>query len=90
MGNIKSTENLLKKDKSKQVKEIVNVRGTRDMFSLNTVFHYPILPEPPYFAHPDGSLREGKKVSMLYLMKGSINSYIPGDIYFRSLQMVCL
>ena len=90
LGNIKSTENLLKKDKSKQVKEIVNVRGTRDMFSLNTVFHYPILPEPPYFAHPDGSLREGKKVSMLYLMKGSINSYIPGDIYFRSLQMVCL
>ena len=92
MGNIKSTENLLKKDKSKQVKEIVNVRGTRDMFGrllyllvrkefdLNTLFHYPILPEPPYFTHPDGSLREGKKVSVLYLMKRSINSYILGDV----------
>ena len=45
---------------------------------LNTVFHYPILPEPLCFAHPDGSLGEGEKASLLHLMKGSINSSIPG------------
>ena len=85
-------ENLLKKNKSKQIKELVNVRGTLDMFGrlfylavrkemdLNTAFLYPILPEPPCFAYSDGSLKETKKASVLHLMKGNINSSIPGGV----------
>lgn len=33
----------------------------RKEINLNTAFHSPILLEPPYFAHTDGSLRESKK-----------------------------
>ena len=33
----------------------------RKEINLNTAFHSPILSEPPYFAHTDGSLRESKK-----------------------------
>ena len=52
----------------------------RKEIDINIVFHYSILPEPPCFAHPDKSLRESKKASVLHLMKGSINSSIPGDV----------
>ena len=87
-----ASENLLKKNKSKQIKELVNVISTQDMFmrlfylslrkeiDLNTAFHYSILPKPPCFAHPDRSLRGSKKAPVLHLMKGSINSSIPGDV----------
>ena len=87
-----ASEILLKQNKSNQINELVNVRGTQDMFrqllslaprkeiDLNTVFHCPILPEPPCFGHPDGSLRESKKEPVLHLIIGSINSSsIPGD-----------
>ena len=49
----------------------------RKEMDLNTAFHYPILPEPPCFAYPDGSLEESKKASVLHLRKGNINSSIP-------------
>ena len=64
------SENLFKKNKSRQIKELVNVRGTRDMFGqflylavrkeidLNTVFHYS---EPPCFADSNRSFPESKK-----------------------------
>ena len=44
------------------------------------MFHYPILPETPCFAHPDGPLRESEKPSVFHLLKGSINLPIPGDV----------
>ena len=49
----------------------------RKEMDLNTAFHYPILPKPPCFAYPDGSLKESKKASVLHLRKGNINSSIP-------------
>ena len=36
--------------------------------------------QSPFFAHPDGSLRESKKESVLHLMKDSVNSSIPGNV----------
>ena len=50
----------------------------RKEIDLSTVFLYPILPEPRCFVHPNGSLGERKKASLLHLMKGSINSSISG------------
>ena len=48
---------------------------------LNTAFHYLILLEPRCFAHPDGSLQEIKKTSVVHLIKGSINSSIPDGMF---------
>ena len=77
----------------KQINKLVNFRGTRDMSGwlfylavrkksrLNTAFHYLILLEPRCFAHPDGSLQEIKKTSVVHLIKGSINSSIPDGMF---------
>ena len=83
------SENLLKKNKSKQINELVYkgyVRVTslfgnekRNRFK-HSVSLYLILPKPCSFAHPDGSLQESKKSSVLHLMKGSINSSIPDHV----------
>ena len=75
----------MKKNKSKQVVEIANIKGTRDIFGrllylsvrknidLNIVFQYPLLPQPPCFVHSDESSRESKKSSVTYFLKEKID-----------------
>ena len=76
-----ASENLLKKNKSKKVQEIANIKGTRDLYGrllqlsttkgldLDKVFTYPLLPEPPCFCHPDGSLRLSTKAEVCNYFK---------------------
>ena len=71
----------MKKNKSKEIAEIANIKGTRDIFGqllylsvrknidLNIVFQYPPLPEPPCFLHPNGSLRETKKSPVIHFLE---------------------
>ena len=88
-----ATESLKKKNKSNQVAIISNVKGTRDLFGrllylalrslvdLNIVFQYPLLPEPPCFTHPDGSLRESKKSTVFHFLKHKVKTESPSDVH---------
>ena len=87
-----AAKNILKKNKSKQVAEIANIKGFNDMFGcllylsvrknidLNIVFQYPLLPEPPCFINPDGSLRESKKSSVIHFLKEKIDYSSPSNV----------
>ena len=87
-----ATESLKKKNKSNQVAIISNVKGTRDLFGrllylalrslidLN-VSQYPLLPEPPCFTHPDGSLRENKKSTVFHFLKDKVKTESPSDVH---------
>ena len=91
-----ATESLKKKNKSNQVAIISNVKGTRDLFGrllylalrslldLNIVFQYPLLPEPPCFTHPDGSLRESKKSTVFHFLKNKVTFIADGLFIVRS------
>ena len=83
------SENMLKKNKSKKLREIANIKGTRDMFgrllylavkkqvNLDVVFLYPLLPEPSCFVHPDGALRESNKDTVFHLMESKVKESSP-------------
>ena len=77
-----ATENISKSNKSKKVAEIISIKGTRDLFgrllflaathniAVEKLFEYPLLPEPPCFCHPDGSMYQSDKSAVLdYLVK---------------------
>ena len=82
-----------KKSKSNQVAIISNVKGTRDLFGrllylafrllvdLNIVFQYALLPEPPRFTHPNGSLRESKKSTVFHFLKHKVKTESPSDVH---------
>ena len=61
-----ASEHLLKKNKSKQIKKLVKVRDTWDIFGQLLYLKarkqvcYALLPKPPYFAHPDVSFTRKK------------------------------
>ena len=86
-----AAENIMKKNKSKQVAEIANIKGTRDMFGrllylsvrkiigLKILFQYPLLPELPCFVHPDELLRENKKSSVIRFLKEKIDYSCPSN-----------
>ena len=68
-----ATESFVKKNKSKKANQIVQLKGTRDLFArllflavkknlfVETVLKFPLAPIPSEFAHPDGSIRTTAK-----------------------------
>ena len=72
--------NFQKKNKLQKVSKIANNRGKRDIFcrllylavtkgiNLEKMFEYPILPVPPCFTHPDGTVRSTDKGAMHHYM----------------------
>ena len=87
-----ATENFQKKNKSSKVVAIQQAKGTRDMFGrllflsmkreidMNKIFQFPLLPEPPCYAHPDGSLRDSPKSKIYHMLKDSIQSASPPNV----------
>ena len=79
-----AAENFQKKNKSSKAATILQAKGTRDMFGRllflsvkreidrNKVFQFPLLPEPPCIAHPDGSLRDSPKSKVYHMLRNSI------------------
>ena len=69
------------KNKSKKANQIVQAKGTRDLFArllflsmktnikVSNVLSFPLLPLPPCFAHPDGSIRTTRKSAVLDILK---------------------
>ena len=51
------------------------------LVNLNIVCQYPLLPEPPCFTHPDGSLRESKKSTVFHFLKHKVRTKSPSDIH---------
>ena len=48
---------------------------------LDKVFEYQILPEPPCFTHPDGSIRQNNKANVSQLLKNELTLFPkPSDI----------
>ena len=81
------TDNAIKKNKSRKVTEVINIKGTRDLFgrllhlavthnlSIEKILEYPLLPEPPCFCHPDGSMYQSDKSFVFdYLTKNTVTS----------------
>ena len=76
-----------KKTKSQNVSKIASIWGTRGIFgrllylavtneiNLEKIFEYPILSEPTYFTHPDGTVR--------WTDKAAIHHYIVKDQNFN-------
>ena len=73
-----ATESFNKKNKSKKATEIVQLKGTRDLFARllylavakkgledELVITFPLSPEPAEFAHPDGTIRSTNKSSVV-------------------------
>ena len=87
-----AAENFQKQNKSSKAAAILQAKGTRDMFGrllflsvkreidMNKVFQFPLLPEPPCFAHPDGSLRDSPKSKVYHMLRNSIQSVSPPTI----------
>ena len=84
-------ENFEKRNKSKKAQQIAQTKGTRDMLGrllflsvkmdidISKVFCYPLLPEPPCFAHPDGSLRESPKSKVFEHLTKDRNCELPAS-----------
>ena len=84
-----ATENFTSKNKSSKACEISAVKGTRDLFasmlylasthelSLPMLLQYPLLSEPPWLAHPDGSIRQGNKAVVFHALKDLVPSHSP-------------
>ena len=76
-----ATEAFVHKNKSKKAQEIVQLKGTRDLFArllyiaitkselnLEIVLSYPLTPFPAELAHPDGTIRTTNKSSFMDLI----------------------
>ena len=82
--------NLKKKNKSSRVEEIARAKGTRDMFGrllflkvfqrFSKVFSCPLLPDPPCFANPDGSLRQSPKSKVIHFLKNGLRTTPPEQV----------
>ena len=87
-----ATENFKAKNKSTKAGEVVSAKGTRDLFGrllylcvthnidLSKVLEYPLLPEPPCFTHPDGTIRSGNKSAVLHLLKAKVKTIPPKKV----------
>ena len=74
-----ATESFVKKNKSKKADEIVQLKGTRDLFArllflavkkklcTEDVLKFPLTPIPSELAHPDGSIRTTAKNAVIDL-----------------------
>ena len=86
-----ATENLLKTNKSRKVAEVVGIKRTRDLFgrllflavtrniSIEKVFEFPLLPEPPCFCHPDGAMCQSDKSTVFDYITQNFTSTSPNS-----------
>ena len=77
-----------KRNKSTQASKIQQTKVTRDIFGrllfllitekidVKRIFAYPLVPEPPCFCHPDGSLRESPKSKVFQYLKGLVQGLV--------------
>ena len=84
------TNNMAQMDKSKTVGEVVNVKGTRDLFgrllflavtnniSIEKILEYPLLPQPSCFCHPDGAMYQSDKSVVFTHITGN-NNFTPPE-----------
>ena len=84
--------NFKNKNKSAKVGKIAQAKGTRDLygrllylsvqmqFDLHHVLSFPILPEPPCFALPDGTIRGYPKSKVFHSLKAGLKSTPPEKI----------
>ena len=54
--------------------------SVRKNIDLNIVFQCLLLPEPPCFVYPDGSLRKSKKSSVIHFLKEKIDYSLPSNV----------
>ena len=47
--------------------------SVRKNIDLNIIFQYLLLPQPPCFVHPDGLMRENKKLSVIHFLNEKID-----------------
>ena len=47
--------------------------SVRKNIDLNIIFQYLLLPQPPCFVHPHGSMRENKKLSVIHFLNEKID-----------------
>ena len=85
-------ENFSEKNKSTQAWNIQQAKGTRDIFgwlllltitkqvNVKKIFAWPLVPEPPCFCHPDGSLRDSPKSKIFQYFKGLVQSDSPPNV----------
>ena len=81
--------NFKDKNKSAKVEQVAQAKGTRDLYGrllylsvqsqldLHHVLSFPILPEPPCFAHPDRSLRDCPKSEVFHFLKSGLQTTPP-------------
>ena len=84
--------NFQKKNKSQKVSKIASTRVTRDIFgrllclavtnriNFEKIFEYPIHPQPPYFTHPDGTVRSTDKAAIHHYMVKDQNFQSPNNV----------
>ena len=87
-----ATENFSKKNKSTQASKFHQAKGTLDIFyrllffpftkqiDVKRIFAYPLVPEPPCFCHPDGSLCDSPKPNVFHYWKGLVQSDSPPNV----------
>ena len=80
------------KEKIKKVAEFQVTKGTRDLFGrllylsatndidLESVFSFPILPEPACFTYPDGTIRQNDKSTVFHHLTKDFQSNPPDTI----------
>ena len=47
--------------------------SVRKNIDLNIIFQYLLLPQPPCFVYPDGSMLENKKLSVIHFLNEKID-----------------
>ena len=87
-----ATESISKSNKSRKVAEIVTLKGTRDLFGrllfltvthqidIKKLFEYPLVPEPPCFCHPDGSMYQSEKATVLDFLVKNHDTATPNPV----------
>ena len=85
-----ATDSFKKQNKSKKAEQIVELKGTRDLFArllflavkknmeIEQVLEYPLVPLPPELAHPDGSIRTTPKSSFVDVL--DLDTTPPGTV----------
>ena len=84
--------NFERKNKSKKVAELQVTKGTGDLFGrllylsatngidLESVFSFPILPEPACFTYPDGTIRQNDNSTVFHHLTKDFQSNPPDTI----------
>ena len=85
--------NFERKNKSKKVAELQVTKGTGDLFGrllylsatngidLESVFSFPILPEPACFTYPDGTIIQNDKSTVFH--PSDHCTHCSWDVYFK-------